>query len=443
MAKLEQSLDRPEVLEKLCKEGTSGACALLGREAMVMNEVPVLQGVTSNSQARFVILAPKNDRLAYFVRGPNKTVRLHPERYFREFSPLATDQIEAFELDPAQSYELLVLGPDGTLWDKRQFRALDLNKKNARLAIVSCQDDSLKNEMKAMGAQLIAEKPDAILMIGDNVYADHLPGGWQLAAREQLWNRYVDTRSVSPLFRAKTLVPVFATWDDHDYGRNDSDRTNPGKEEAFKVFRAFFDQAHPGPSFETGPGVASVWKGFGLRFLMLDDRTFRSPNRVDLPDQTHFGPQQEEWILLHLNAAREPVFMISGDQFFGAYHPFESYQGNQPKSFAQQLPRWKNTARVPVIFVSGDRHLTEIIKVPKQAMGYPTYELTSSPLHSSVFAGALAKNPNPNQLVGKDGIQNYMIVTVLKAEPKRVDLDVQSYTMEHKLVYQKKLTVKK
>ncbi len=428
-------------LEKMCSEGWSGPCALLGKPAESHSPVPIMQGVTSGEQSRFAILTPGKDKLTYYVRWEGGLERLTAEYFSSPGSPGGLDQIEAFHLDPKVKYELLVIGAQAQLWDKRSFRALDLNKRRARLAIASCMDDRYTSEQAKIWPQLLRQKPDAILMIGDNVYVDRGAFTGGAVNPEFIWLRYRQTRSTLAVFRADPLVPVFAVWDDHDFGKNDGDRTFAYKNESAEVFYTYFPQRKPGPGFERGPGVSSWWTAFGVHVALLDDRSFRSPDHLDVPDQTHFGPEQEKWLQDHLDASREPVLVVSGDQFFGGYHKFESYEGNQPVSFKQRLEEWKKV-KVPLVFVSGDRHLTEILKVPKEALGYPTFELTSSAIHAKVYPNAFKKDPSPNQLAGADGVFNYLIMEIMRADHGFLQVDAQSFTLGEKQLYQKTLTVK-
>lgn len=428
-------------LSKLCTKGVTGACALLGQSTKAIEPLPIMQSVTSSSQSRFVIVTSKDEDLTYFVKSGSNFVRLPPEHFERPTSDQAVDHVEAFNLTVGPTYEFLVLGPDGRLWDQRNFQALDAHKKRARVAVISCMDDHLKEPMEKMWPQVLRQKPDAILLIGDNVYADHVDGKWVGTSPDVLWTRYVQTRMDLPLFKAKDLIPTLATWDDHDFGHNDADRTYPYKAQSTDIFMAFFAQHKPAPNFSRGPGVSSAWTAFGTKFLLLDDRSFRSPDKLDLPDQTHFGVDQEKWIVDHLEKTKVPIFLVDGDQFFGGYHPFESYEGSHPKSFKKQLPQWRKSAS-PIIFVSGDRHLSEIIKVPANALGYPTFEITSSGIHATVFADAFKKNPSPNQLVGVAGQYNYSILELMRAEPHYLEVGVQAFGLDDKQLYQKTLTVK-
>ena len=49
-------------------------------------------------------------------------------------------------------------------------------------------------------------------------------------------------------------------------------------------------------------------------------------------DQTHFGAEGERWLSEQLAQSKEPTFLVSGDQFFGGYHPFESYRGQSSQA---------------------------------------------------------------------------------------------------------------
>lgn len=430
-----------DALEKLCDDGSTGACALSGRKVALLKPISILQSVTSNNQSRFVAVVPHREKLKYFMRNGDALTRLDAEHFEHAGSANVVDQVEAFGLEPKVSYELIVISPDGMLWDKRVFRALDLNRKRARIAVASGMDDALQPEQTKLWNQLANQRPDVIFMIGDNVYTEKGESFTADANPESIWKRYAETRENLAIFKVPTLIPVMAVWNDHDYGRNDGDRTYPYKTESADIFLTFFAQKKPAPGFERGPGVSSWWNAFGIHFAFMDSRSFRSPNGLDIPDQTHFGVDQEKWLSEHLLAAHEPVFLISGDQFFGASQPFESYERSHPKRFFTQLEEWKKDPE-PLLFLSGDRHLSEIAKVPAPRLGYPTYELTSSGMHSAVSPGVFQKNPEPNQLVGADGQHNYMMVEVIRSQHGFIQLDAQAFGLDRKQLYQRALTVK-
>lgn len=432
---LEQALGNKEALQQLCSVGESGACALLGQPSAPEKPLAIMQSQTSSRQSRIVVLVPKAQGLAYFLRAPatGAVSRLTPERFSQSGSSWAIDQLEVFNLEPKVEYELVVIGPGSALYDRRKFKTLNVDLRRARIALVSGLDDHLHVEQGKIWTELVAQKPDVIYVLGDGVYADGVPP-------EQIWNRYADVRSHLEVFKTPHLIPVFAVWNGQDLGKSGGDRSFPGKIKAGEVFHAFFAQKKTSEGFEAGPGTASLWTAFGADFFFLDNRSFRSPNQIDLPDQTHFGAQQEDWITAKVKAAKRPAFLISGDQFFGGYHPFESYEGNHPRRFKSQLDEWKKL-KSPLVFLSGGRPLSEILKLT--ALGYTTYEVTSGPLHAATSHDAFVKDPSPAQMAGAAGQINYLILEIIRAEHNLVRFDVKSFGLDSKLFFQKTLMVKR
>ena len=264
-------------LEKLCTEGSTGACALIGKPVESQKPLPIMQSITSTNQSRFVVVLPNHEKLNYFLRSQALMKRLQSEHFERASSPSAVDQVEAFGLDLKQPYELLVLGPDGMLWDKRSFRPLNLGKTRGRVAVTRGMDDSLTADQAKMWSQLARQRPDVIFMMGDNIFP-RIEDGESGVNPDLLWQRYVETRSNLEIFKANPLIPVVAVWDALDYGKSNGDRTYRFKTESAEIFFSFFAQHKPAPGFDPGPGVASWWSAFGVHFAFMDNRSSRSPN---------------------------------------------------------------------------------------------------------------------------------------------------------------------
>lgn len=287
--------------------------------------------------------------------------------------------------------------------------------------------------------EVATHRPDWLFLIGDTVYVDkkgEVSTG--PATPPQLWSRFLEVRHRLELFHLEELLPVHAVWDDHDFGANDGGADYPHKGVARTVFRSFFgDREIPG-LLDRGPGVSSRLDAYGMRFVFLDDRFFRSPKQSGIQG-THFGVDQESW-LFTLMSGETPVALFSGDQFFGGYHPFESYEGSHPESFKRFLGRLASQG-APVVFFSGDRHLTEIMRVDTEKLGYPTYEITTSSIHAKTYPGAFKTHPSPKQIVGVDGTQNYIVVeSDLRSG---FELLVTAFGPERKVLYEKKLSISK
>jgi hypothetical protein len=440
-----------DAIERLCRKGATAACAIRGEPAGLARTLAVIQGYTDTKVTMVGVVAPSNASLLYAViaigrKGDSaqKVFRvLRAQQSFRrDFSQWRVDHVRVDGLSPEVIYELWVIGQDGLLWDRREFRALDLNKSSPKIIAASCMDDGYRQEELMAWEKVRSRAPDALFLIGDNVYADKYLGLEAKGADPRtLWNRNVESRNLVSLFRWPKLVPVFAVWDDHDFGINDGDRTFPYKEESRAIFETFFPRPDKTEAFERGPGVSSRLSAFGQDFIFFDDRTFRSPNRQELPDQTHFGPGQEQWALSAVEGAGRPVWLISGDQFFGGYHSFESYEGNHATSFAafkKKLAKLK----APFVFLSGDRHLIELMKIPKKELGFDTYELTTSAIHARTFSQNMDLNPNSRRINGAAGPHNFM-----ELEPKAVGgtlhLKLKGWGLEEGILFERNLVIKR
>lgn len=137
--------------------------------------------------------------------------------------------------------------------------------------------------------------PLFFLHMGDLHYEDIA------ANRVDRFSRAFDAVHASPrqsaLFRQ---VPVVYTWDDHDYGPNDSDRTSPSREAALAAYRAFVPHY---PLTGAGGTLQQAFTVGRVRFIVTDNRSARSPRRVPEAERTMLGAGQLVWLERELAAA--------------------------------------------------------------------------------------------------------------------------------------------
>jgi alkaline phosphatase D len=248
---------------------------------------------------------------------------------------------------------------------------------------------------------IAAKKPDLMLWLGDNLY--YQPQ--DLADPAAMAARHRRQRGFAPLQKLLTTAPQLALWDDHDYGPNDSDSTYPLKRESLQLFRRYW--ANPGWGLPDAPGVFGAARWGDVMIFVLDDRWYRSPNHWrDGPGKTMFGARQLAWLKEALAAAPKSAVKIiaGGSQFWNRASRYEGWHQfpTEQRAFAGWLVAQKIDG---VLFVSGDRHFTELLKIERPG-AYPLYEFTSSPLTSRPWAkpdkGEVA-NPDvvPGTLVGR------------------------------------------
>lgn len=401
---------------------------------------PILQGVTGVNWTRLNLMRSRSDDVK--VRFLNAQGEEVPAALIRQTTHefAASDKvIDEFQLRnlPLQSHYTMRVEAAGKLRDERRFR-LRSPHESMSFALVSCADDRYVREQAKMWDSVAAAKPDFIFAIGDNSYADRENGkAVRMSSPEVLWRRYAETRETLGIFRQADLIPLIAVWDDHDYGANNGDRRYPHRHESLQIFRAFFPQGDSFENFNLGPGVASRFTFGEQQFLFLDNRSFRSPGKTSpaclqkkdsplcqpRPDEmgpdelakkepeTHFGHEQTEWALKSLRQAGTDVtWLISGDQWFGAYSPFESFQGSHPKDFAAFIKELRRLPHSRYAFLSGDRHSSEITRVDKSLLGFESLEIVSSPVHAKVYPSNWTEFPNPQQVAGIAGAFNYVFV---------------------------------
>src|SRR5690606_30446885 len=148
-------------------------------------------------------------------------------------------------------------------------------------------------------------------------------------------------------FRMPRLTPVFATWDDHDFGLNNADRTFPRADFNRLLFRKFWGSIES-PIWRKAHGVGSVLEAFGQRFFLMDDRSFRDAPHVS--GGKHWGQDQMDWLIAELEHSPAPAWLMNGSQYFGGYLKKESYESTQPADFHHLLARLSRVA-APVAFV--------------------------------------------------------------------------------------------
>lgn len=375
------------------------------------SSLPILQGPTGTTVTQIAIMYPRNQGIKALLQLGDHTIEpVLVNRHFQTGHGMAVYQAQFAGLEVAKEYTLKVYANDGKqILDQRTLQTLGSTSGSPlKFAVASCMDDSVPQSF-GIWLELLQQNPDMVFLIGDNVYADRRAGRVLAPVTEDtLWQRYAETRQSLPLFTQPKLVPIIAIWDDHDFGKNDGDRDFPLKEESQRIFRAFFPQYPIENTFLLGPGVSSVLKLAGQQFVFLDDRSFRFGSKQS-KDQSHFGSEQLEWLKAHL-ASQNLTWLISGDQFFGNYHGFESFEGTHPYDFKVFIEMVRNVA-APVAFLSGDRHLFELMRIESPLLGYETFEFTTSPIHAKTFPSPWRQYPNPRQIAGAAQVHNYGMIT--------------------------------
>jgi alkaline phosphatase D len=277
---------------------------------------------------------------------------------------------------------------------------------------------------------IAAQAPDVMLWLGDNVYLRE-PEWTAAEAMNDRYRAYREQPEMRRLWRATSHI---ATWDDHDYGPNDGDASFILKGAALDVFKRYW----PNPTHGL-PGVPGVFTQVRLAdadLFLIDDRWYRHPNRYpNVPEKALLGTQQLEWLKQALLSSAATFKVVAmGTQFWNRVSRFETWQ-NYPDE-QQKLRDWLREQRIAgVVFLSGDRHFSELLRLPRDGT-YPLYEFTSSPLTASAFANPDAlerSNPDlvPDTLVTQ---RSFGMVRLAGPKAKRT-LTFEAYDSEGVLLW--------
>lgn len=236
----------------------------------------------------------------------------------------------------------------------------------------------------------IAEtKPDLMLWVGDNVYFRETDWSSESGMRA----RYAKSRGIPDVQPLLATCPQYATWDDHDFGPDNSDWTNPLRGAALRTFKLFW--ANPGYGLEKTPGVFTRFTWSDVEFFLLDDRYHRSPNEAP---KTMWGSEQLRWLTDALTSSDHAFkVVVNGNQVWNMHSPHETAvrYNEDVKRLATVIEQRRIDG---VVFLSGDRHHTELLKVGERV---PVYEFTSSPLLSGLHTEVTEQEQkNPQRVEG-------------------------------------------
>ncbi len=233
---------------------------------------------------------------------------------------------------------------------------------------------------------------DFMLWTGDNVY--------------YIWPEY---KSAKGMVKKQTKIRLhedvspfiqqgihIATWDDHDYGPNNSGRTFALKDSALSIFRRFW--ATP----PDNPGNYYKWSHCDADFFVMDDRTFRN----DSAYTCILGAVQLDWLKRELKSSNATFkFLVLGSQILNVENPHETWAAYQEQ---KDFFAWARQERIPgLVCLSGDRHFTEMHRIERPGT-YPLYDLTCSPL-TSFLRKMDEKDPeweNPTRVEGTLTLQH-------------------------------------
>ncbi|MEZ0393048.1 MAG: alkaline phosphatase D family protein [Pseudobdellovibrionaceae bacterium] len=298
-------------------------------------------------------------------------------------------------------------------------------KTLSRITFGSCAHQ--KNP-QPIWSTLLADQPDLYIAMGDNIYASK-------SEDQPIAEQYKLQAKVPEFQKFRSLVPIVATWDDHDFGLNDGGAKNPKLDEARAAFLEFF----PYDATRISKQQKGVYHSFvfgeaprRVNVILLDTRTFRSeleanPKPKSSMDKfvptknrkkTILGSEQWKWLEDELRKPAELRILVSSIQVIAEEHGFEKW-ANFPHERKRLFDLIKKTRAKNLLIVSGDRHLSEVSKLSLKGYG-DLYDVTASSINRP---GSIESEKNKHRMGSLYSKENFGEV-VLDWEHKQALVEV-------------------
>ena len=274
--------------------------------------------------------------------------------------------------------------------------------ERVKIAFGSCANE--KEGSSLVWNQMAKEDLTALVLLGDTPYID-------TTDLEVQRKRYKEFAEVLPFAQLVSKVPLYSTWDDHDFGRNDTDGNLAGKENS----RQAFIEHRNNPSYgENDQGIYTKFSQGDVTIFLLDTRWF-AKTEGNSNNPTLLGAQQWEWLERELNESKTTFNVIAcGMVFNNSVRPGKSdCWGKYPVEYARLLSLIKKSAPKTAVLVGGDVHWSRLLKhETKSKVGYDLHEFVTSPIHEKLIEAA---NPPDDRLLFSRGeVNSFLLMEIIE-----------------------------
>ena len=257
-----------------------------------------------------------------------------------------------------------------------------------RIAFGSC---ARSDRDQPIWESIVASDPELFLFAGDNIYADLIRVPRQKA---DITAKYVEFAVKPGWALLNRQCPILATWDDHDFGKDDAGVEWELKDASQEAFLEFF-APDAGPERRSRAGVYHSETfgpvGFRVQVILLDTRYHRTGLTKDAErraagfgpyvpnastEGTLLGEEQWAWLGERLRERADVRLIVSSIQVVSEEHGWECW-ANMAHERQRLYDLIRSTRANGVVVLSGDRHLLEI-SVDENRGPYPIWDFTSS-----------------------------------------------------------------
>ncbi|WP_153558618.1 alkaline phosphatase D family protein [Roseimaritima sediminicola] len=341
---------------------------------------PLLGNVTDGA-ASFWFRTSDESAIEVIVReadSDREVARSQPVRSHASDDYTAVARVTGLQPDTAYRYAVAIDGKSPFQQETYRFRTMPQQGHSAKFVLAFGGGAGYVPENERMWTTIAGCDPQALLLLGDNVYIDD--------PESRVMQQYTYQRRQSrPQWRDLTAqTAVFTIWDDHDFSTNDSwggpaiDVPFWKKDIVFPVFR----QNWANPGYGGGDEQPGCWYAFQIAdvdFLMLDCRYYRTDPRKQ--PRSMLGPVQKQWLKQQLLDAKGTFKVICSSvpwDFRTKGDSRDTWNGYK-KEHEEILSFIADNEIEGVVLMSADRHRSDAWKLSRPD-GYDLYEFNSSRL---------------------------------------------------------------
>ncbi len=279
------------------------------------------------------------------------------------------------------------------------------------LAMGSCASST---EFFDVWSRIAKQDIDALLLLGDTPYIDSTDLKVNRA-------RHREFLSIPTLAKIGVNTPIWGTWDDHDFGGNDTDGKIANKSVLRRVFTEYRAQTRFG---DGAHGVYTKFRRGPVEVFMIDPRYFSQtePSPADPAKPTCLGKTQWRWLLDGLKSSKAPfkllvTGMIWDDKKNGEKDDWETYSHEREAIF-DFIGKNKIGG---VVLIGGDIHVSRHLQYPmKERIGYDLHQFIISPLHDRVIPSLNVPHPH---LQWGEPLKNMFLTVAVDSTGDRPELE--------------------
>ncbi len=278
--------------------------------------------------------------------------------------------------------------------------------------------------------QIVEQEPELMLWLGDNFYLRDA----DLYSKAATYYRFSTDRATKELQPLLSAAHHYAIWDDHDFGPNDADGSYVGKENSLEAFKSYWGN----PSFGVNgqPGITAAFEYNDVDFFLLDNRYHRNANYRTTGDKAMLGKPQIEWLIDALKYSDAPFKLVAvGGQVLNTAAVYENYS-TFPEEREFLLKRIEEEGIKGVVFVTGDRHKTELSYL-KMNDETAVYDLTVSPLTAKFYN--TIDEPNKLRVAGTHTATNNFAILEFSGSLENRVMEITIYNHKGKMEWNKQI----